>query len=180
MAIQARITSTDALEAFRADLIVFLGKARRSVDDTGDEVRRTRQWLQHEQRAHWEAELHRRVRTVEQLTAELRSAQFMGGRETAVMVRQAAVNKAKQKVAEAENKLRIIKKWSQNYDHVSDPIVRRLESLRQYLDNDLPKAIAYLGNVQRILEDYAQTPSAGSGSAPASSTPPADAPQDTP
>lgn len=73
---QARVTTTDAFESFRASLILFLGKARRSVDDAGDEVRRTRLWLQHDQILHWDGEIRRRTKTLDQAQQELRSAQF--------------------------------------------------------------------------------------------------------
>ena len=46
---QVKVTSLDALEAFRARLIVFITKAKRSVDMATDEVRRARQWLERRQ-----------------------------------------------------------------------------------------------------------------------------------
>jgi hypothetical protein len=157
MAIQARITSTDALESFRASLIVFLTKAQRSVDDVSDEVRRTRVWLQHDQRTHWEGEFRRRTKLLEQAQAELMSAQITSN-QTAVLVRQATVIKAKRALMEAEQKIRTLKKWIQNYDSCVDPAVKRLESLRQYLADDMPKAIAYLVNVQNTLDAYSSMP----------------------
>src|ERR1700722_5255165 len=104
MANQARVTSTDALESFRAILIFFLGKARRSIDDVSDDVRRTRQWLQHDQRVFWEGELRRRIKAQDQAQAELASARLGGSnQESALMARQAALNKAKRAVGEAED-----------------------------------------------------------------------------
>lgn len=169
MAEQARVTSTDVFESFRSSLIVFLSKARRSMDDVGDEVRRTRNWLQHDQRLHWEGEVRRRNKLLDQAQQELMSARLTGNRETGLMVRQAAVNKAKQALSEAEAKLLRVKKWIQNYDHCADPVVKRLESLRQFLDNDLPKATAYLHNVQKTLDQYAAAPSQQPGSSPLTS-----------
>jgi hypothetical protein len=176
MAIQARITSTDALELFRASLIVFLGKARRAVDDVSDEVRRTRVWLQHDQRTHWEGEFRRRTKLLEQAQAELMSAQITSN-PTSVLVRQAAVIKAKNALLEAEAKLRTLKKWSQNYDSCVDPAVKRLESLREYLATDMPKAIAYLVSVQKTLDAYASAPVPTAEAAPAPTTPSEPEPQ---
>ena len=50
MSEQAKVTSIDVLESFRAALIVFLTESRRSLDEVTDAVRRTRMWLQQEQR----------------------------------------------------------------------------------------------------------------------------------
>ena len=44
----ARITSLDALESFRAALIVFLTTGRRTADEVIEQVRRVRLWLQNE------------------------------------------------------------------------------------------------------------------------------------
>jgi hypothetical protein len=164
MATQAKITSTEALESFRASLIVFLAKARRSLDDSTDEVRRMRQWLQHDQRAHWEGELRRKAKQLEQAQQELMSVRLADHQQSALMARQMAVAKAQRELAEMEGKLRKLKSWNQNYDTCADPIVKRMDRLRQTL-NELPKAIAYLVSVQNTLDAYAD--SAGPVSAPA-------------
>jgi DNA repair exonuclease SbcCD ATPase subunit len=164
MAIQARVTSTDALESFRAKLIVFINKARTSVDDVADEVRRTRSWLQTDQPSRWEGEIRRRAKALDQAQQELRNAQLGGNQEAAVQTRQAAVNRARQAMAEAEDKLRRVRKWNQNYDSMSDPMVKRLDSLRQFVTDELPKAVAHLRNVQKVLEAYAETGAPDSGS----------------
>jgi hypothetical protein len=158
MATQARVSSTEALETFRAALIVFVGKARRSVDDVGDDVRRTRQWLQFEQRARWESELRRRTKLLKQAQQELASVRFGGQhQESAAMARQVAVTRAKRAVDEAENKIKKVKGWGQNFEHATDPIYKRLGNIQHVLDQDLPRAITYLSSIQRTLADYAQT-----------------------
>jgi hypothetical protein len=173
MANQARVTSTDALESFRASLIVFLVKARRSLDDVGDEVRRMRLWLQHDRRTHWENEFRKRTKVLDQAQQELMSARLSGNHETALLVRQAAVSKAKRALGDAEDKLRKVKMWNQNYDSCSDPMIKKLENLRQFLDIDMPQAIAYLVNVQRTLDAYASAPAPETGTG-AAATPPAE------
>jgi hypothetical protein len=156
MGIQAKVSSVDSIEAFRASLIIFLHKARRSLDDVSDDVRRTRAWLQTDRRTYWEGEVRKRAKILDQAEQELMSARLTGNRETAIMVRQAAVNKATRSLAEAAEKLRCVKLWNQNYDGCADPVLKRLEGLRQFLDSDLPKAVTYLVNVQRSLDAYAE------------------------
>ena len=172
MATQARVTSTDELESFRSSLIVFINKARLSVDDAGDDVRRMRSWLQNEQPLRWEGEIRRRAKALDQAEHELRNARFAGSQDSAVMIRQAAVNRAKQALAEAQEKLRRIKKWNLTFDHLADPVVKRLENFRQFLTGDLPKAVAHLRNVQTALEAYAESSGPPPTVAPASSPAP--------
>jgi len=171
MANQARVTSTDAIESFRASMIVFLAKSRRAIDDVSDDVRRTRGWLQHDQRTHWENEVRRRTKALEQAQAELMSARLARNSETAMQDRQLAVNRAQRAITEAEEKIRNVKKWTQAYDSHVDPFVKRLENLCHFLEQDMPKGVAYLSNVQRILEAYAETPASVTGGSSTTTSP---------
>ena len=165
MAEQAKVTSLDALESFRADLIVFTSEAHRAVDEVGDEVRRTRYWIQNDQRTHWEGQARRRKRVLDQAEQELFAAKLSGLRDTTA-AQESAVRKAKAALAEAEDKLRAIKQWNRNFDGCADPLVKGLNSLREFLDQDMPKALAYLVQAQRTLEAYAETGGPASASAP--------------
>lgn len=157
MAEQVKVTSIDILEQFRSSLIVFLTKARRSVDEVTGEVRRTRQWIDGEQRLHWERQLKKRQKMLEQAEAELMTARFSEFIDSPT-VQQMQVRKARRAVEEAAEKLQKVKKWSRDFDTYADPLVKKLDSLRFYLDQELPKGVAYLSQQQRTLESYAETP----------------------
>ena len=171
MAQQARITSLDDLESFRTSLIIFMGKAHRALDQVGDEVKRTRYWLQNEQTLHWQTQVKRRQKMLDQANQELlsaRNSEFSKSLNT----QQMAVRKARAAVKEAEDKLAVLKLWCRNYDHETDPRVRKLESLRHFLENDIPKAIAYLAQTQRTLESYMERPAPAGAPPPPTETPP--------
>jgi hypothetical protein len=51
-----------------------------------------------------------------------------------------------------------VKRWSRDYDHLVDPLVKRLEGLRYFLDFELPKGVLYLSEAQKILEGYVASP----------------------
>jgi len=172
MSLQAKVTSVDALDTFRAGLMIFQSKARRALDDASDELRRTRMWLQHEQRTRWEGELKKRSRTLDQAVQELVSAKLSSMRDN-ITFQQNAVRKAKAAVAEAEEKLRHIKKWNQNFDAMADPMAKRLDGLRQFLDYNLPKGITFLVQAARTLDAYAETHEPKSEPASATDAPPA-------
>ena len=155
MATQAKITSIDALEELRAALIVFVTKARRAADQASDKARRMRAWLQNDQRMHWEGEIRRRKRALDQAVQELYSARLTGQTEL-VAVRQIAVRKFRHIVEEAEGKLQNVKRWNQNFGTVADPLLKKIDSLREFMDHAMPDAIAYLSNAQKSLEAYAE------------------------
>jgi hypothetical protein len=178
METQARITSVDALDALRARLVIFVTKAREAVDTARDRVRRTRNWLQHDQRIHWEGEIRRRQRTLDQAVQELYSARLTKMTAT-ITIREAVVRKAKAAVSEAEQKLRNVKKWNQNFDSLADPLVKKLDGFREYLDQEMPDAITFLYRTREILDAYTER-SAPAGIPAATAETPAPAPEAAP
>jgi chromosome segregation ATPase len=168
MAQQVKLTSLDALEAFRADLIVFMATARDRVDEVREEVRRTRMWLESDRWVYWEGEIRRRQRALSLAEQELFSARLSNLRDDTTAQEQ-AVRKARRAVEEAEEKLRAVKQWVRRYDSTVEPLSKRLEALRCVVDQDLPKAVAFLVQAQTTLEAYVQMappPSALEGAPP--------------
>ncbi len=153
---QARVGSIDALEAFRAGLIRYTERAKRALDDVTGEVKRTRGWLETEQRQKWENEYRRRARALEQAEQELYSAR-MSSLKNDKSAQQMAVNKARRKLQEAEEKLAVIKRWRQAYDQRVEALSKQLESLHDTLSRQMPKGVVSLTNSIRLLQDYAET-----------------------
>jgi hypothetical protein len=162
---EARVRSLDALNTWRSSLIVFQTKARRGVAQVTDEVKRLRQWLELEQRTHWEMEIKKRSRKVDQAGQELLTARNSTMRGT-LMVQEQALRKAKAALQEAEDKLRRTKRWCQDYDRVVQPLLKKLENLHYYLENDLPKAVHLMEQLTRALEGYRETTLDASSSTP--------------
>jgi hypothetical protein len=153
---QARVTSIEVLESFRARLILFLGKARSCIDDVLDEANRTRSWLQQDRLLRWEAEIRRRQRALDQAEQELLTAKLSAWREN-IMREKMVVRRAQLAVDEAVEKLRNVKRWIKNYEPAVTPLLKKLGALRGTLDNELPKAGAFLMQAQKTLETYAGT-----------------------
>jgi chromosome segregation ATPase len=126
-----------------------------------------RGWVQNDQRLHWEGELRRRRQKLELAEQELFSAKLSGLRDN-LSAQENAVRKAKKALAEAEEKLRQVKLWTRNFDHCADPLVKRIEGLRQLLDHDMPKAVSWLLQAQKTLEGYSES----APSAPLTPAPP--------
>lgn len=173
MANQAKVSSLDALERFRANLIIFRTKAHRALEMAVDEVRRTQSWLQGTCRAHWEGEMRRRKKILDQAAADLHSAQLTGMQESAA-VKRAAVHKAKRALEEAEDKMRNIRKWTQRFGGQADQLVKMLGSLREIVEHSLPDGIAYLAQAQRTLEAYRDVQYSASGTTSTGETQPED------
>jgi len=152
---QARVGSIESLEGFRAALIRYTERARRALDDVTGEVKRTRGWLEVEQRQKWEGEYRRRARLLEQAEQELYSARMSSLRDDKT-AQQMNVNKARRALAEAEEKLNVLKRWRQAFDSRIEVLAKQLESLHETLSRQMPKGVVSLSNSIRLLQDYAE------------------------
>ncbi len=154
MAERARVTSVDALDAFRSNLIVYLSKARPTLEEVSSDVMRTRVWLEDEQRTYWQNQLRVRSRALEEAQQELFSARISNFRdESAAEVM--AFRRAKQQVEEAQAKLRLVKTWARDFDHRVQPLLKQIEKLHTVLSNDMVKAAAHLAEAIKTLHAYA-------------------------
>jgi hypothetical protein len=170
---QAKVTSVDAIELFRSTLLQFLSKARPTLEEIISEVNRTRNWLQHDQTTFWEREMKVRQRAMEQAQSELFSARI-STIHNASAAQQMAVQRARRAIREAEEKLRILKKWGREIDNRTDPFVKEIEQLHGFISVDMTKAVAYLTEIIKSLEAYADVMHSV---APAAPPPPVAEPQ---
>ena len=81
MATRAKVTSVEALESFRTNLIVYLSKARPTLDEVSDEVIRTRVWLESDRRVHWEGQVRRLRQKLQDAQQAVFSAELSSLRE---------------------------------------------------------------------------------------------------
>ncbi len=165
---RAHVTSLDALEAFRSNLIVYLSQARPALDEISAEVVRTRAWLEHDRRSHWDKQFRRRSKALEEAQQALFTARI-GVLSKETVMEQLAVQRAKQALAEADQKLGIIKNWDREFDGRVQPLVKQIEKLQTVLSHDMVKAVTYLTRAIGTLAAYAEK--AQPGLAAAATTP---------
>lgn len=161
MAAQAQVTSVEALEAFRSDLITYLSQMQPVLDEIGSDVVRLKFWLQNEQRQLWESQLRQRRRRLEEAQAELFNARLSTFQDSTILP-QMAVQKAQRAVEEAEQKMGALKKWERELEAQSTPLVKQVDQLKGFLTSDMNQAITYLTQVIKALEAYKEVVPTGS------------------
>ena len=172
---QAQITSVEAIAAFRAQLIVFLGQARPVLEEVSSELSRTRVWLQNEQRMFWQTELRRRERRLEEARQELFNATISSLPTGTAALLQMAVQRAQRAVQEAEAKLKCLKRWDRELDDRAASLMKQTDQLHGFLATDMARAVAYLDQTLRALDAYRDA-SAPVGGQPAAAGPAAKEP----
>ncbi len=155
MAGRAQVTSVEAIESFRASLILFLSKVRPALEEVSDEVMRLQFWLQSDQRRYWESELRKRGLKLEETRREMFNTALSHLHETTALQRM-AVQRAQRAVGEAEDKLRTVKKWERELEDRTMPLVKQVEEFHGFLTVDMSKAVAQLVQTVKALEAYAK------------------------
>jgi len=163
---RAHVTSVEALEDFRNKLVIYLSKARPTVEEVTAEVMRTRLWLENEQRVHWEGQVRRRTKVLEQAQSALFSSRVSSLREESG-TEQMAVQRAKRALDEAQEKLKLLKQWSRDFGSRVEPMVKQLDKLHTMLSNDMLLAVASLAQSIKTLDAYADIAPASASSGPA-------------
>lgn len=158
----AHVSSVEAIEAFRTALLVYMGKSRAALDEASDEIARTREWLRSDRLLYWENQVRKRKRKLD----DARQALFSGRLSTLREVRSAeqnAVHSAKRALNEAEDKLARVRQWLKRYESAVEIPARELERLRTIFVGEMPKGVAYLGQVVQKLDRYSERGSPRSG-----------------
>jgi hypothetical protein len=150
---RAHVTSVESIEAFRARLIVYVSQARPTLEEVSADVLRTRLWLENDQRMYWENQIKQRTRTLEQAQQALFSAK-LGTLRQETALEQMAVHRARRALDEANDKLRVVKRWTREFDARVQPLVKQMEKLHTVLANDMVKAIASLAHTVTTLSAY--------------------------
>jgi hypothetical protein len=151
---RAHVTSVDAIKSFKSNLIVYLSKARPTLEEISADILRLRLWLQDDQQAHWDGEIRRRARKLEDAQQAMFSARI-SNLSDATSAEQMALVRAKRAMDEAQEKLRTVKRWTRDFDSRVEPMAKQLAKLQTMLAEEMPRALAYLTQAIGSLDAYA-------------------------
>ncbi len=156
MSQSARVTSIDSIKDFRAALCRFGEDARNGLGAVEMEVRRSLNWITHEQPMFWQMEVKRRKEHVAQAQAEVFRRRLQGGpgREVHDTEQKEILRKAQRGLHEAEAKLEIVRKWIPVYQHAVTEYQARTRPMGDMLESDIRTALALLDRMTTALDAY--------------------------
>lgn len=168
MSTQAEVKSIDTLAFVKAAMAAFGHESGQSLAEVEMQAQRAVDWICIEQAAYWKSEVRRAADGVNQAMKDLqhcRTFKKVGNNEPSCIEEKKALEKAKKRLARAEQKAEAVRHWT--------PLVRqqfqetgvRMTRFREVIDLDCPKAVARLERMLRSLDHYAHTASPGGASA---------------
>ena len=157
----AHVLSIQALEEFKGHLTRFNAQAQEILNATEIEIRRTLDWL-HERLNYWRNEVNRRREIYHRALAayqrclESRRMRDKNGNviQLPCPAEEAAVERARRHLAEAQAELRTVQEWMQRFQQAVNEYERQARRLKAWLDGELPKATAFLERKITTLHSY--------------------------
>lgn len=157
MSDEAHVSDVEALDRFRSRLVLFLERAGQVLDEVGEEVKRTRIWLQSERRLELQREMKRAHRQLEMLEQEMFTAR-LSGLQNAKTGQQMKINRMRRVVRDLEDRQRAVQQWLRNFDSTVGVKAARVEKLRHFFDSEMVRGLEGLAESIRALDAYLSTP----------------------
>ena len=152
----ANLESPEVIRRLRANLVRFGERAAAALEDIFADVNTVGGWLDREVAPFWRKQVRRRREDFERAKREFASAEHASrnsGKRSTVDEKK-AMNRARQRMEEAEEKLRRVKRWIQNLDRETGKRLQPCRSLSNQLDSSIPKALVRLDRMLDSLDTY--------------------------
>jgi len=166
----ARVDSLETLRAFKVALFKFQEAAQAALGDAEADATRTLMWVENEQEAYWRGQ----IRKAEQYVVRCKEAVRMkkifkdsAGREQSAVDEEKALKIAMQKLAEAQSKLVLVKRWTRQLQKEIELYKGGVQRFTTTVFSEIPSAAAHLESLAGKLDAYlaVQPAFAGSGAA---------------
>jgi hypothetical protein len=168
MAEGARVDSLETLRAFKVALWKFQDAARVALGDAEADATRTLMWVENEQDAYWQGQ----IRKAEQYVVRCKEAVRMkkvfrdsAGREQSAVDEEKALKMAMQKLAAAQAKHALVKKWTRQLQKEIELYKGGVQRFTTTVFTEIPTAAAHLESLAAKLDAYLSVQPAASGSA---------------
>jgi hypothetical protein len=162
----ARVDDIDPIRDFRIHLTKFQEMAGRALSDADSDVNRMMRWLEGEGLNLWTSAIRKRQEILAKAEEALRFKRLYkdaSGSTPSVVEEQKAVKKAKDSLAEAQEKLKNVKHWTRALQKEQTLYRGAVASFSNDVAAGVPQAIGYLGALIADLEKYVELQTAGAG-----------------
>ena len=153
----ANVSSIDALRELRVALVQFTAESKDAIVMLTLESRKAIQWLMYDRARYWPDQLRKAQEKVVHARNDLERCQLRFGSEDAPSCfdQKKALEKAKRRLKVCEEKVKVVKKWTLAIRHELEEFNGELAKMNDWLESDLPRAIALLERMVRALDKYA-------------------------
>jgi hypothetical protein len=158
MAETARVTSLDAVKEFRETLVIFCENVRAGLCANDMESRHILDWLLSQQPAYWSRQLRDRQEEMAQAQADLHQIKMRRAQGARVddIEQKKALERAKERIEEAEEKLVKVRRWGRAVQQSIDEYQTRARRLESLVEGNPPRSVVVLDRMIASIESYLQ------------------------
>jgi hypothetical protein len=162
MSTQADVKSIDTLAFMKAVFASFAHESGQALSECEIQGARAVDWICVDQAAFWKAECRRMTELVNKAIKDLeycKAFKKVGNNQPSCIEEKKALEKAKQRLARAEQKAEAVRRWTPVVQQQFRETCVRLVRFREVIDVDCPKAMAQLERMLKALDAYRQVAS---------------------
>jgi len=159
----ARVESTDAIKDFRVHLTKFQEMAGRALGDADSDINKTVRWLEGEGLNFWTSTIRKRQEQLAKAEEAFRFKRLYkdaSGATPSAVEEQKAVQVAKKRLEEAQNKLANVKRWTRQLQKEISNYRGGVAGFSNAVSAGIPQAIAQLGALLDQLDKYLEVSAA--------------------
>jgi hypothetical protein len=156
MTTPAKVYSSDAIEAVRRALMLFVEQVSDALTELSAEMRRAQDWLERDRPRFWKMQLRQSFDLVHEAQQALhRCLMFpIANERPACTEERMSLKKAKARLEYCEEKQEKVRRWQQTMRHEMFEYEGRMSQLVRLVEVDVPQAIGVLNRIMRSLEEY--------------------------
>lgn len=162
MSTQADVKSIDTLAFMKAVFASFAHESGQALSECEIQGARAVDWICVDQAGFWKAECRRMTELVNKAIKDLeycKAFKKVGNNQPSCIEEKKALEKAKQRLARAEQKAEAVRRWTPVVQQQFRETCVRLVRFREVIDVDCPKAMAQLERMLKALDAYRQVAS---------------------
>jgi len=166
MSTQADVKSIDTLAFVKAAFASFAHESGQALSECEIQGQRAVDWITVDRAGHWKAECRKATELVNKALKDLeycRAFKKVGDNQPSCIEEKKALEKAKQRLAYAEQKAEAVRRWTPIVQQQFREACVRLVRFREVIDVDCPRAMAQLERMLKSLDDYRQVASPTGG-----------------
>jgi len=156
MSTPAKVHSSDAIEAVRAALIVFVEQVSDAISELSAEMRRMQDWLEHDRPRYWKGQLRDGTDRVHEAQQALRRCLMfpIATERPSCTEERDALKRAQDQLAYCDQKAERVRHWQNAFRHELFEYEGRMSQLVRLVEVEVPQAIGILNRILRNLGEY--------------------------
>jgi hypothetical protein len=156
MSTPANVQSLEAILAVRTALTSFVEQVTDALTELGAEMRRLKEWLEHDRPRHWRTQVRVATDQVHEAQQALRRCLMfpIANERPSCYEERAALQKAQARLAYCQEKSERVRHWQRSVQHELFEYDGRISQLVRLVEVEVPQAMSVLTKIVRHVEDY--------------------------